>query len=447
MKNQIKCSSEDHKEIEAIKFCPECRIYMCNKCDNYHSLLFKSHSTSNINKDMEIFSGFCKEKNHLYKLEYFCKNHNQLCCGLCIAKLNKKGEGQHKDCDVCYIENIKDEKINKLKENIKCLENLQNTISDSLESLKVLFQNIEKDKENLKLDIQTIFTKIRTILNEREDELLSEVDNLFTTKYFNEDIIQKGAKLPKQIKISLERGKLLEKEWDNNYLYSYINDCIHIENNIKKINSINERINQCNIKTLIKFYFLPKDDSLNKFIEKIKSFGLIDYNSYSIKECPKNIKEERKYILTGDNKNIITKTGKNGCWMGTICEKELDKSIEEHRWKIKFLKTKDKNILVGVAPIDFDINSSNYDNCGWYIACDNSKLYSGPPFKYSGQKTNLNNVKDEIVVVMNMKRRTLKFIINNEDKGDTYNNIPIDKPLFPAIFLVEKDDSVEITNL
>ena len=133
--------------------------------------------------------------------------------------------------------------------------------------------------------------------------------------------------------------------------------------------------------------------------------------------------------------------------MGTICEKELDKSIEEHRWKIKFLKTKDKNILVGVAPIDFDINSSNYDNCGWYIACDNSKLYSGPPFKYSGQKTNLNNVKDEIVVVMNMKRRTLKFIINNEDKGDTYNNIPIDKPLFPAIFLVEKDDSVEITNL
>ena len=45
---------------------------------------------------------------------------------------------------------------------------------------------------------------------------------------------------------------------------------------------------------------------------------------------------------------------------------------------------------------------------------------------------------------MNMKKRTLKFIINNEDKGDSYTNIPIDKPLFPAICMNNKDDSVEI---
>ena len=31
--------------------------------------------------------------------------------------------------------------------------------------------------------------------------------------------------------------------------------------------------------------------------------------------------------------------------MGTICEKELDKSIEEHKWKIKILKSKYKNII------------------------------------------------------------------------------------------------------
>ena len=43
--------------------------------------------------------------------------------------------------------------------------------------------------------------------------------------------------------------------------------------------------------------------------------------------------------------------------METICENELDKSREEHKWKIKFLKTKNKGINVGVAPIDFDILS------------------------------------------------------------------------------------------
>ena len=133
--------------------------------------------------------------------------------------------------------------------------------------------------------------------------------------------------------------------------------------------------------------------------------------------------------------------------MGTICENELDKSIEEHKWKIKILKGTDINIMVGVASSDFDINSSSYNTCGWYLYCYGSSptLYSGPPFNYSNENTNLSVIKDEIVIVMNMKKRTLKFIINNEDKGDSYTNIPIDKPLFPAVCLLYKDDSVEIT--
>ena len=130
--------------------------------------------------------------------------------------------------------------------------------------------------------------------------------------------------------------------------------------------------------------------------------------------------------------------------MGTICEYELDKSIEEHKWKIKILKTSKKCIMVGVAPIDFDIHSSDHTTCGWYFYCCIQYLYSGPPFNYSGKGTNLSRVNDEIVLVMNMKKRTLKFIINNEDKGDSYINIPIDKPIFPAILLYNQNDSIEI---
>ena len=101
--------------------------------------------------------------------------------------------------------------------------------------------------------------------------------------------------------------------------------------------------------------------------------------------------------------------------------------------------------MVGVAPIDFDINSSYHNTCGWYFYLYSSNLYSGPPHNYSGKKTNLSKVKDEIIVIMNMNKRTLKFIINNEDKGESYTDIPIDKPLFPAILLYDNNDSVEIT--
>ena len=232
MEEEKKCSLEEHKDIDAISFCPECRIYMCNKCQNYHSPFFKNHHPYNLNKDDEIFTGFCKEKNHPIKLKYFCKNHNELCCGLCIAKLNKEGDGQHKDCEVCYIEDIKDEKKNKLKENIKCLEEIENKFNDNFQDLKEIFRKIEKEKEDLKLKILNIFTKLRNKINEREEQLLLEIDNLYNSNNFNDDIIKKGEKLPKQIQSSIEKGKLIDKEWDNNNLCSYINDCINLENNI-----------------------------------------------------------------------------------------------------------------------------------------------------------------------------------------------------------------------
>ena len=48
---------------------------------------------------------------------------------------------------------------------------------------------------------------------------------------------------------------------------------------------------------------------------------------------------------------------------------------------------------------------------------------------------------------MNMKKRTLKFIINNEDKGDAYTDIPLDKPISPSILLYHTNDSVEIIEI
>ena len=71
MEGKIKCSMEEHKEINAIKYCSECRIYMCNKCESHHSSLFKNHQIFNLNKEEDIFTGYCKEKKHPNKLEYF----------------------------------------------------------------------------------------------------------------------------------------------------------------------------------------------------------------------------------------------------------------------------------------------------------------------------------------------------------------------------------------
>ena len=48
--------------------------------------------------------------------------------------------------------------------------------------------------------------------NEREDEILLEVDKEYYKLFFIEDIIIENEKLPKKLEISLEKGKLIEKE-------------------------------------------------------------------------------------------------------------------------------------------------------------------------------------------------------------------------------------------
>ena len=134
--------------------------------------------------------------------------------------------------------------------------------------------------------------------------------------------------------------------------------------------------------------------------------------------------------------------------MGSICENELDKSKDEHIWKIKILKTSYYFIMVGVATIDFDINSASYEtnkNFGWYYYCWDGTLYSGAPHNYQNKNINLKSQKKEIRIIMNMKKRTLKFIIENEDKGDSYTDIPLDKPIAPSVLLYNTNDSVKIT--
>ena len=115
-----KCSSKDHLNVEAISYCPKCQIYMCNKCNNIHTNLCPKHNQYKLDQDInDIFTGFCKNDKHPMKLEYFCKSHNELCCAACLYKIVKIGDGKHKDCDVCIINEIKNIKKNSLGNNIK----------------------------------------------------------------------------------------------------------------------------------------------------------------------------------------------------------------------------------------------------------------------------------------------------------------------------------------
>ena len=317
MENKIiKCSLKKHNSIDAIYFCQDCNIYMCNKCLNHHSELFEAeiHKIINLNKDTnELFTGFCNEEGHKIKLEYYCKTHNILCCAACLSVINSKGNGKHRKCKVFNIEDIKGEKKNKLKDNIKYLEDLSKTLEQSINKLKEIYEKISKNKEELKLNIQKIFTKIRNTLNEREDEILAKVDNEFDNIYFNEDLINKSEKLPNKVNKSLEKGKAIEGNWnENDKLNSLINDCIFIENNIKYINVIKEKLTKYN-SIKIEINFDEKENNVNSFLESIKSFGKIQIKEEDIDKFIRIIKEKiDDYKHKNINSKLVYDANKDG---------------------------------------------------------------------------------------------------------------------------------------
>ena len=233
---------------------------------------------------------------------------------------------------------------------------------------------------------------------------------------------------------------------DDDKLCSLMNDCINIENNIKDINTIKENIEKCNLNQNFKVKFLQNENEINNFIQFIKTFGDIsnNKNKYKFKKSPLDFKISKEYDVSGVGNNILIKTGPTSL-KTYIGEYELEKEIE-NKWKIKILKTKSHHIMVGVTTIDSDLNVFPINKYGWYISCFTSNLYSGPPHNYYMKETNLKRVKDEITIIMNMSNGTLKFIIDDydENKGESYTNIPLDKPLIPVVILYDSNDKVKI---
>ena len=267
--NNVKCSSINHKENDAILFCQDCKIYMCKKCESFHCELFQKHTQFNLKSNKEekqLFTGLCMENNHFIELKFFCKTHNKLCCAECITKIKGEGCGQHTDCNICLLKDIKDEKINKLNDNIKILEDLSSNIKDSIKEMKQIIEKIEEDKDKLKLEIQNMFTKIRTLINNKEDEILLQIDNKYEELYTNKDYIIETEKLPEKINKSLEQGKIIQNDVDKYKLSLLINDCLNIEDNILNINKINKSIKKFKSIQNLK-YFIPNRQAFQQISE------------------------------------------------------------------------------------------------------------------------------------------------------------------------------------
>ena len=439
-----KCSFIEHKEIEANYYCIICDVYMCHKCEAFHSKLCQQHKVINYNdiKTKELFTGLCKENNHQSELDYFCKNHNILVCAKCIVKINDKNKGKHSNCSICTIDEIKNEKINNLKNNIMTLENLSKTLEQSINKIKKIFENVIERREELKIKVQKLFTKIRNELNKREEQLLYDVDIFFENNFLKEETINNCEKLPNKTKISLQKSKNIDNNQDINII---INNCIMIENNIKDINNINDIIEKSNNSFKRKIKLIPEtEEEINQILSTIKSLGNITIQSEKfIFQFQPNLSNNYKL---SENGLIATKNGSDD-WdcviMGNI---EIPKNYIS-KWKIKLNYITDYrlnswSILIGIGP-KYDGSKNFHHKCWSFICGECSFNIRNKVYKSNMNKTRLKS-GNVIEIIVDRIKGYLSFIVNGNDYGVACKEIPKEEILYPFVSLYDNGQIVEI---
>ena len=308
--------------------------------------------------------------------------------------------------------------------------------------MKEITEKINKNKEETKLNIQKTFTKLRNELNNREDQLLLEVDDKTSKEYINEDIIKQSEMIPKKIKIYLDKGKeIKDEEWNENKKLKFlINDCINIENNIKIIDEINKNIEKFNnINLNIKF--TPLSNELNDYLNKIKIFGdLLVEDKFIFK-----FRQGPNYSLN-DNGLIATKENGNDFNCTIIGEKPIPKNIKSS-WKIRLNKfgntSYDWTIIIGIGPNN-ENNEKNFYNKCWSFVCDTSCLIKkGENIKYFNYSGKLKN-GDIVGVFVDRQEGTLSFSVNNKNYGIAFSEIPKEEELYPIVIIFPQGNIVEI---
>ena len=380
----MKCSTKNHENQKGYKYCIMCNIFMCHQCFYTHQKLFSNHHLIDLNEDFsKLYTFLCKED--LKKLEYYCRSHNQLCCASCK-------ENKHYNCETSKIEDIKEEKKKNLDKNLNELENLSNNIKERINITKNFYDKVDKLKEDLKSKILKIITNLRNKLNEREDELISEVDKIFSNICPEEKLILNFEKIPKKIISILDQKDALDEKLKDTYLLnSYIIECINIEKELNEIKETEELINKYDINKEIKISFYPdlETEELNNIYNDIKSFGKIcqqetDKNNIFINESHKKI-HELKTEIKKLKSEIDKKDNEN---------KELQNKIKEIKSDLNDEKSKNSNLKNTInnlnnSKIKFTIRS----RCALHKCLDTKSLnYGNSPHLWDYGHNNANQI-------------------------------------------------------
>lgn len=103
----FKCSLEKHSNKPAKVFCQDCKILMCEECNEAHLDICKIHHYQQIDKST---TDKYKNAKLISEINFFCKSHNRLCNTKCNTKPKNDINVQEFNCEILLLNDMKKKK-------------------------------------------------------------------------------------------------------------------------------------------------------------------------------------------------------------------------------------------------------------------------------------------------------------------------------------------------
>ena len=239
--------SVKNKRLAAEKYCSNCEEKLCTKCAQWHLgwKAFRSHHVidlSSVGSRIPPSSKINCEIHTDVQIDYFCSQHDVVCCRACIPD-------SHKSCESVLP-------LDSASKDVKNSSLLSDTLEEQdymTETLQKMEENRDENKKLLKQkksliikQISAAKSKVLKYLDDIEERLISEVESV---QEKNEEKINKEkheiCQLTSILKDNKQELEFVKEHGSNNQLFLTLRKQITIiQKTDKKIHDMSSAINE-----------------------------------------------------------------------------------------------------------------------------------------------------------------------------------------------------------
>ena len=177
---EVKCD-ECNEDNPVVSFCPECNLFLCHTCNDYHKRCKKyfNHSVVPLTElncteiQAKVSIPLCKE--HDEQLKYYCETCDELLCLYCtVTNHNGHNHGS--------VKQMATEHRSKLKKITAPVEGMIKNLSETHDNIEKMIQKIRRQGEEVDKMIDQYYAELLQKLMNQKDEMKQQAHDAASQK-------------------------------------------------------------------------------------------------------------------------------------------------------------------------------------------------------------------------------------------------------------------------